>query len=83
VLRKQEWGINGTVTIVSLNLWYNISMPRLARVDVGGEIYHVINRTNGRLRIFNGKKDYLFFEKLLLDAKEMIMVIMGTVTIVF
>ncbi len=26
-------------------------MPRVPRVDVGGEIYHVINRANARLSI--------------------------------
>jgi putative transposase len=46
-------------------------MPRSARTDIGGEIYHVINRANGRLRIFNDKDDYLLFEHLLADAKEL------------
>ena len=44
-------------------------MPRLARVDVGNEIYHVINRANGRLQIFDSPKDYQLFEQLLLDAQ--------------
>ncbi|MEK7115707.1 MAG: transposase [Patescibacteria group bacterium] len=47
-------------------------MPRNARVDVGGEVYHVINRANGRLRIFNKDEDYKLFEKLLLETKELI-----------
>ncbi len=47
-------------------------MPRLARVDVGNEIYHVLNRANGRLQIFDTRKDYLLFEKLMTDAKELI-----------
>jgi len=46
-------------------------MPRLARVDVGNEIYHVINRANGRLQIFNTPEDYCSFEKLLMEAKEL------------
>jgi len=37
-------------------------MPRNARVDAGGEIYHVINRANGRLHIFNKDEDYRLFE---------------------
>lgn len=45
-------------------------MPRIARVDVGGEIYHVINRANGRLQIFNKDEDYQLFEQLLLETKE-------------
>ena len=46
-------------------------MPRNARIDVGDEIYHVINRANGRMQIFNNNKDYQLFEKFLLDAKEL------------
>lgn len=46
-------------------------MPRNARVDVGGEIYHIINRANGRLQIFNKDEDYELFEKLLLETKEL------------
>lgn len=47
-------------------------MPRLARVDVGNEIYHVINRANGRMQIFNTPEDYRLFEKLIEEAKELI-----------
>ena len=47
-------------------------MPRNARTDVGDEIYHVINRANGRMRIFNEPADYALFEELLLDTKELI-----------
>ncbi|MDO8520784.1 MAG: transposase [bacterium] len=46
-------------------------MPRLARVDVGGEVYHVINRANGRMQIFNTKEEYLLFERLMGEAKEL------------
>ena len=46
-------------------------MPRLARVDVGGEVYHVINRANGRMQIFDVPEDYQLFEKLMFDAKEL------------
>ena len=47
-------------------------MPRIARVDVGNEYYHVINRSNGRLKIFEDEKDYRLFEELLLDTKELV-----------
>ena len=47
-------------------------MPRTTRVDVGGEVYHVLNRANGRYQIFNTKEDYRIFERLLLEAKELI-----------
>jgi REP element-mobilizing transposase RayT len=52
-------------------LYILASMPRTERIDIGGEIYHVINRANGRTQIFNGKDDYQLFESLLGDAKEM------------
>src|SRR3989338_3060136 len=46
-------------------------MPRTERIDVGGEVYHVINRANGRHTIFRDKEDYQLFESLLADAKEL------------
>jgi putative transposase len=46
-------------------------MPRQARVAVKDVIYHVINRANGRLQIFNTDKDYQLFETLLEEAKEL------------
>jgi len=46
-------------------------MPRLARVDIGNEIYHVINRANGRTQIFHTPEDYRLFERLLWEAKEL------------
>jgi putative transposase len=36
-------------------------MPRLARVAPGGYVYHVINRANGRLRLFKNDDDYEAF----------------------
>jgi len=45
-------------------------MPRANRVDVGGEIYHVINRANARMQIFSNPKDYILFEKVLTEAQE-------------
>lgn len=45
-------------------------MPRPPRIDVGGYIYHVINRANGRVTIFHNEKDYQLFEQLLEEAKE-------------
>lgn len=43
-------------------------MPRQARVSVGDTIYHVINRANGRQRIFHTKEEYQYFEDLLEKA---------------
>ena len=45
-------------------------MPRIARVDVGQEVYHVLNRANARVQIFDDEKDYLDFEKILQEAIE-------------
>jgi len=46
-------------------------MPRTERIDVGGEIYHVINRANGHHTIFQDKEEYQLFESILTDAKQM------------
>jgi len=43
-------------------------MARIPRVDIGGEIYHVINRANARLPIFFKEKDYQLFETILVEA---------------
>jgi putative transposase len=45
-------------------------MGRGPRVDIGGEIYHVINRANGRLKIFYSDADYRLFEEILAEAKQ-------------
>lgn len=45
-------------------------MPRAPRIDVGGYVYHVINRANGRVEIFHKDADYKLFEHLLEEAKE-------------
>ncbi len=43
-------------------------MPRIARNAPGGLVYHVLNRANGRLRLFKKDGDYLAFEQVLLLA---------------
>ena len=40
-------------------------MPRQARSAPGGLAYHVINRGNGRNRIFKKAADYLAFHEVL------------------
>jgi putative transposase len=37
---------------------------------VGGEVYHVLNRANARVQIFDNDKDYLQFESILEEAVE-------------
>jgi len=43
-------------------------MPRLARVAVGGQIYHVLNRAAGRRKLFSSSADYAAFQRCLADA---------------
>jgi len=45
-------------------------MPRTARAAVGGIVYHVLNRGNGRMGVFRKPGDYRAFLQLLLDGKE-------------
>jgi putative transposase len=45
-------------------------MPRIARVAPGGLVYHVLNRANGRLRLFKKDDDFLAFEEVLALAHE-------------
>ena len=45
-------------------------MARGQRVDIGGLVYHVINRANGRLTIFESAEQYRDFEYLLNEARE-------------
>lgn len=45
-------------------------MPRINRVDVRGEVYHVLNRANARVQIFDTNKDYQQFEEILEEAVE-------------
>ncbi|MDO8552868.1 MAG: transposase [bacterium] len=47
-------------------------MGRIARVDVGDNVYHVINRAVGRMQIFTQPGEYEIFEALLFDAVELI-----------
>lgn len=45
-------------------------MGRAPRVDVGNEIYHVLNRANARMEIFSKDKDFEAFEKILGEANK-------------
>src|SRR5262249_46461271 len=45
-------------------------MPRTARAAVGGICYHVLNRGNGRARVFHDTTDYRYFLELLAEAAE-------------
>ncbi len=45
-------------------------MPRTARCLVGNEVYHVLNRGNGRQTVFAADPDYAEFLRLLRHAKD-------------
>jgi putative transposase len=45
-----------------------ITMPRTLRAVEGGGYYHVLNRGNGRQRIFHTPADYAAFERVLAEA---------------
>ena len=45
-------------------------MPRTSRAAIGGLVYHVLNRGNGRLEIFRKPGDFLAFCDLMVDARE-------------
>ena len=45
-------------------------MPRTKRIALGGYVYHVLNRANGRLRIFRKDDDFLAFEQILGEGIE-------------
>ncbi len=45
-------------------------MPRTARAIEAGLIYHVLNRGNGRMRLFHKAEDYQAFERVLAEGIE-------------
>jgi len=45
-------------------------MARPLRAALGGVVYHVLNRANGRVTLFEDDGDYLAFEKVLVEAHQ-------------
>ena len=45
-------------------------MGRAKRITLGGYAYHVLNRANGRLRIFRKDGDFAAFEAILAEGLE-------------
>ena len=45
-------------------------MARTARASLGGVCYHVLNRGNGRMKVFRKEGDYAAFLKLLCEAND-------------
>lgn len=49
---------------------YHDHMARATRVDVADQVYHVINRANARVQVFDTDNDYRQFEDILAEAVE-------------
>jgi putative transposase len=47
-------------------------MPRSARQILGGYAYHILNRANGRLRLFRKDADFAAFDQIVAQAHERI-----------
>lgn len=45
-------------------------MGRAPRIDIGNEIYHVLNRANAHITIFKKENDYQAFETILEEARD-------------
>ena len=43
-------------------------MPRMNRVAPGGWVFHVLNRANARMQIFDAEEDYRAFERVLSET---------------
>jgi putative transposase len=56
--------------VLSAGGHYIDRMPRRARSIVGGLVYHVLNRANGRLRLFAKDADFAAFEAVLAEAQQ-------------
>ena len=46
-------------------------MPRRARSIEGGLVYHILNRSNARMTLFEKDEDYAAFERVLKETHEM------------
>ncbi len=57
-----------TTLYIPLGVGYRPSMPRSARIAPGGFVHHVVNRANGRLRLFRKEADFRAFYDALLQA---------------
>jgi putative transposase len=45
-------------------------MPRSARVAPGGQVYHVLNRSVGKRRLFGNDADFEAFERIMIEAHQ-------------
>lgn len=63
---------NGEASNLIQIIVFSLVMPRTARLSLGDEVYHVINRSNGQIPIFHTESDYQHFELLLEEGKELV-----------
>jgi hypothetical protein len=54
-------------------------MPRTARVAPGGFVYHVQNRSVGRMHMFREESDLEAFERVMVEAHRRAITIIDTV----
>ena len=66
-LRNLFWG---TVLLEGESFCYRWGMGRPRRLALGGYVYHVLNRANGRLRVFRKVGDFAAFEEILAEGLE-------------
>jgi putative transposase len=45
-------------------------MPRIARIAPGGLVYHVLNRSVGKMKMFRREADFAAFERIMVEAAE-------------
>ena len=62
--------MSGTVIDEGLAFDGIAGMGRPLRTTAGGLVYHLLNRANARMQIFDNEKDYDAFERILDEAAE-------------
>jgi hypothetical protein len=65
---EQDWGHSHFLDPAAAGVTLP-RMPRTARKAAGGVVYHVLNRSNGRQRLFHKPADYDAFVALLAGVK--------------
>ncbi len=68
-LAKKGTGYFFKYGIIAQNI-QGVTVPRIARGLIGGEIYHIINRGNRKMEVFHFDRDYEKFIALLFKGKE-------------
>ncbi|MGC1720236.1 MAG: hypothetical protein WA746_14715, partial [Isosphaeraceae bacterium] len=47
-----------------------LPMPRAARKAPGGQVYHVLNRSVGKLHLFGKNADFEAFQRVMIEAHQ-------------